>query len=120
MDVKRLVRANLDRVVAVALVIFGAVAVIVGWFGVSGTGLAAEQIPYLVSGGIGGTLLVVIGCTAWTSADLQDEWRRLDEIDERLAQLSSARSKGTYDAASANGHATSELPEKTVPQELQS
>jgi hypothetical protein len=87
MDLMALVRANPDRVTAVGLVIVGAVAVVLGWIGVSGTGLAAEQIPYLVSGGIGGLLLVVVGCTAWVSADLQDEWRRMDAIEDHLAKL---------------------------------
>lgn len=87
MDLKALLRANADRVIACGLVLIGAVAVVLGWIGVSGTGLAAEQIPYLVSGGIGGLLLVVVGCTAWVSADLQDEWRRLDAIEEHLDQL---------------------------------
>lgn len=87
MDLKAFVRANADRVIAVGLVIIGTIAVILGWFGVSGTGLAAEQIPYLVSGGIGGLILVVVGCTAWVSADLQDEWRRLDAIEEHLRSL---------------------------------
>lgn len=87
MELKTFIRTNADRVLAVGLVLAGAVAIIVGWFGVSGTGLAAEQIPYLVSGGFGGLLFVIVGCTAWMSADLQDEWRGLDAIQERLGQM---------------------------------
>jgi hypothetical protein len=87
MDLRSLLKANADRAIAVGLVIVGAFAVVLGWVGVSGTGLAAEQIPYLVSGGIGGLLFIVVGCTAWLSADLQDEWRRLDAIEEHLDQL---------------------------------
>jgi hypothetical protein len=95
MDMKTLVRVNVDRSIAIALVIIGAVALIVGWLGVSGTGLAAAQIPYLVSGGLGGVVLIVMGCTTWVSADLHDEWRRLDAIEERLEQLTSARGDGS-------------------------
>lgn len=87
MDLNRFVRANADRVIAVGLVLLGLVAVTIGWFGASGTGLAVEQIPYLISGGIGGVIFVVIGCTTWASADLEDEWRKLDAIDERLGEL---------------------------------
>ena len=106
MEMKTFVRANADRVVAFGLVVLGIVALIVGWFGVSGTGLAAEQLPYLVSGGLGGVVLIVIGCTAWVSADLQDEWRRLDAIEEQLGQLASSRATVATDNAPSNpnGH----------------
>lgn len=87
MDLKVFLRANWDRALAVVLGIVGVVALILGWFGVSGTGLAAEQNPYIISGGLVGIALIAIGCTVWLSADLQDEWRRLDALDERLGRL---------------------------------
>jgi len=102
MEMKEFLRANWDRALAVALVVVGVVALIIGWFGVSGTGLAAEQNPYLISGGLGGLALIAIGCTVWQSADLQDEWRRLDAIEERLAELTSA-SPDDPSTAGANG-----------------
>jgi hypothetical protein len=97
MEMKTFVRANADRVVAMVLSVLGAVLLVAGWFGVSRTGLAAEQIPYLLSGGLGGIALIAIGCTVWLSADLQDEWRRLDSLDERLHQLNAARPRATGD-----------------------
>jgi hypothetical protein len=87
MELTKLIRANWDRATAAALVLFGVVALILGWWGVSGTGVAAEQNPYLISGGLLGIALIGIGCTLWLSADLQDEWRRLDAAEERLAEL---------------------------------
>ena len=87
MELKTFVRANWDRLLAVGLVLVGILALIIGWFGVSGTGLAAEQNPYLISGGVAGIAMIAIGCTVWLSADLQDEWRRLDALEERLGQL---------------------------------
>ena len=87
MELKRFVRVNWDRVTAAGLVLLGAIALILGWWGASGTGIAAEQNPYLISGGLVGLALIGIGCTVWLSADLQDEWRRLDAVEERLAQL---------------------------------
>jgi hypothetical protein len=87
MELKKLIRANWDRATAAALVLLGVVALILGWWGVSGTGVAAEQNPYLISGGLLGIALIGIGCTLWLSADLQDEWRRLDAAEERLAEL---------------------------------
>jgi hypothetical protein len=87
MELKKLLQANWDRAVAAALVLLGGVALALGWWGVSGTGVAAEQNPYLISGGLLGIALIGIGCTLWLSADLQDEWRRLDSAEERLAEL---------------------------------
>lgn len=95
MEIKDFLRANGDRVAAVALVVLGAVALIVGWFGVSRTGIAAEQNPYIISAGVGGIALIAVGCTLWLSADLQDEWRRLDSLEEHLRTLVSNQTRGS-------------------------
>lgn len=87
MEIKNFLRANWDRALAVALVVAGVIALIIGWFGVSGTGLVAEQNPYLISAGLGGIALLIVGCTMWLSSDLQDEWRRMDAIEEQLLKL---------------------------------
>lgn len=44
-----------------ALPIVGLVLVGVAWYGASGTGYVADQIPYLISGGVGGLGLLLIG-----------------------------------------------------------
>ena len=91
MEMKNFLRANWDRVLAVALVVAGIIALVIGWFGVSGTGLVAEQNPYLISAGLGGIAFLVVGCTIWLSSDLQDEWRRMDAIEEQLKILGGRR-----------------------------
>lgn len=90
MELKQLLRTHWDRASALALLLLGFVAIALGWWGISGTGLAPEQNPYLISGGVLGIALIGIGCTVWLSADLQDEWRRLDALEERLAGLTNA------------------------------
>ena len=80
------VRAQWDRVVAWLLVAAGLVALLVGWIGVSGTPYLAEQLPYLVSAGMLGLFLLGLGATIWISADLRDEWRKLDEVADLLAE----------------------------------
>lgn len=95
---------NWDRTLAVAFVLAGLAALASGWVGISGTGLAAEQNPYLISGGLGGLALIGLGCTLWVSADLQDEWRRLDVLQERLADLEKQLSRDETEH-SANGRA---------------
>ncbi len=86
MDPAKWLRLQWDRALAWVLVAAGAIALIAGWVGVSSTAYAAEQLPYIISGGIGGIFLLGVGATLWLSADLRDEWRKLDQIEEALQQ----------------------------------
>lgn len=90
MAIGTFLRAYWDRILALVLVVLGAIALLLGWIGISGTGLTPLQNPFLISGGLGGLALIGVGCTVWVSADLQDEWRRLDAIEERLGAIVSA------------------------------
>jgi hypothetical protein len=80
----KLLRYQWDRTVAVGLVVGGLVAVVVAWVLASDTILTFEQIPYLMSGGLIGVCLVAVGATLWLSADLRDEWRKLDRLEEAV------------------------------------
>jgi hypothetical protein len=88
MDTAKWLRLQWDRALAWVLVAAGAVALIIGWIGVSGTAYSAEQLPYIISGGIGGLFLLGVGAVLWLSADLRDEWRKLDAIEEQTRQRS--------------------------------
>lgn len=46
---------------AIALVVGGAIALVVGWYGIASRTVLAYQLPYLVSGGLAGTALVIAG-----------------------------------------------------------
>jgi hypothetical protein len=85
--VKRLLGLFWDRVAAVTCVVVAVVTLIVGWVQVSAESQAGDQIPYVMSAGIGGLFLLAVGLTLWLSADLRDEWRKLDVIDENLRRL---------------------------------
>ena len=78
----KLVQNQWDRSAAIAAAIAGLVAILAGYIGVSGTRDAAEQIPYLVSGGILGLFFLGVAHALWVSADLRDEWRKLNELDD--------------------------------------
>jgi hypothetical protein len=54
-------RESLLMKVGVAVVVIGAACIGLGWWGASGTANLAEQIPYLISGGLFGVALVVAG-----------------------------------------------------------
>ena len=95
----KLIRYQWDRTLAAGLVVGGLVAVVVAWVLASGTILTFEQIPYLMSGGLIGVCLVAIGATLWLSADLRDEWRKLDRLEQ--AVLGNGAEIDATDVASA-------------------
>jgi len=78
------VRNEWDRALAITLVVAGLVVIYLGWRGVSDHLLPSEQIPYLASYGILGLFFLGAATTLWLSADLRDEWRKLDSIAEEL------------------------------------
>lgn len=86
MELKTWIRAQWDRVVGALGVVAGLVALLLGYQGVADTPYPAEQIPYVVSGGVVGICLIGIGLTAWISADLRDEWHKLDRMERLLEQ----------------------------------
>jgi len=87
MELGQWLRAQWDRVAAVVLSVAGIIALIAGWNGVASEKLPAGQIPYVVSGGLVGIVLIGIGATSWISADLRDEWRKLDRLESVATEL---------------------------------
>jgi hypothetical protein len=75
------VRTQTDRALAVGAALVGLVLLGVGWYGVSGQGVIAGQIPYVVSCGLGGLFAIGVAATLWISADLRDEWRKLGAVE---------------------------------------
>jgi hypothetical protein len=84
---KSLLHAQWDRTAALGLALAGLVALLLGWLGVSATSYVTEQLPYLVSGGLLGLFLVLAAGSLWVSADLRDEWRKLDTLDQHVLEL---------------------------------
>ena len=77
-------RIQWDRYTAWGLIILGGIVLLLGWLGISDTVYPAEQLPYILSGGIFGMFLLGIGAMLWLSADLRDEWRKLDRLEDAL------------------------------------
>lgn len=84
MDLMTMVRSQWDRLLAAGAALAGGAVLITGWFGVSGTPYPAEQMPYVISAGLGGLFLLGVSAVLWLSADLHDEWRKLDRIEEAI------------------------------------
>ena len=80
-------------VLALVAAVAGGVALLIGYFGVSGTLDPAKQLPYLISGGIGGLFLLGLAAALLFSADLgatrADIARLQDTIDELSEQVTS-------------------------------
>lgn len=87
MDLMNFARTYWDRVAAVVCTLAGAVLLFLGWRGVSDTPYPAGQIPYVVSDGLGGLFLLGLASLLWLSADLRDEWTKLDTLDQHLEKL---------------------------------
>ena len=87
MELGTWIRMAWDRAAAVGLIALGAVVLLVGWVGVSGEVYPAKQLPFIISGGVGGMCIIGLGALFWLSADLRDEWTALDRIHEALTDL---------------------------------
>lgn len=84
-----------DRVAAGVLLLLGVVVLFVGYRGVSDVPFASQQIPYVISAGIGGVFLLGVAGTLWLSADLQDEWRKLHRLEDAVRELAATTAAAT-------------------------
>ena len=84
--------AQWDRVVGWTCVGTGAVLTLSGALSVSSAQDQLDQLSYLASGPAIGLFLLGVGAILILTADLRDEWRKLDEV------VSLLRKAGTGDA----------------------
>lgn len=68
----------------------GALLMLLGYLGVSREAIVAKQIPYVVSGGIGGVLLAVIGAYFLGTEELRKDGGRLDRLEQMVDELHTA------------------------------
>lgn len=84
MNLMKYVRVQWDRAGAVVCAVVGVITLLIGYLGTSDTEYIAEQIPYVISGGLTAVILFVAAGVLWLSADLRDEWRELAAQGEDL------------------------------------
>jgi hypothetical protein len=89
---RAIVKQQWDRVLAIGAALVGVVLLVVGWVQVSSTAVVAEQIPYLASQCVGGLIAFGVATTLWISADLRDEWAKLDDIYQAVGGGEAVRS----------------------------
>ena len=85
-DILGWLRLQWDRAGAWGCVLAGALTLFIGWLGVSETAYTAKQLPYIAGCGLGGMALIGVGAMLWLSADLRDEWRKLDRIEQAIRE----------------------------------
>ena len=86
------------------LVGIGFLLVLIGYLGISREALVAKQLPYLISGGIGGLALVGFGAMLVGAEDLKRTHERIDHLEDLVADLHSALlSRPDAPAPSSNG-----------------
>jgi hypothetical protein len=69
------------------LAALGGLALLLGWYGVSGQALTAKQLPYLVSGGLTGIGLLILAGVFLATEDVRQQLGRLDEMERKLDAL---------------------------------
>jgi hypothetical protein len=69
------------------LTALGAIAIVVGWSQTSDELFVARQVPYLISGGLGGLGLLVLGGVFLTTNDLYRYTDRLDRVERKVDDI---------------------------------
>lgn len=84
MDLLTILKGLGDRVLGWTLIGLGGLLLLLGYLGVHDTAYVVEQLPYVISGGLGGLFLLGVGTMLLLSADLRDQWRTLVEIRDEI------------------------------------
>ena len=94
-------------------IVAGMLLVLAGYLGVSRESVVAKQVPYIVSGGIGGIVAAVFGTYLLATSELRRDSGRLDRLELMVGDLHGAllrRSDASPgDAPSDNGKGSSTL-----------
>jgi hypothetical protein len=68
----------------------GALLILLGYFGVSREAIVEKQMPYVISGGLGGLLLCIVGAYFLGTEELRRDSGRLDRLESMVQELHGA------------------------------
>jgi hypothetical protein len=112
-------RMPVERVLALigaALVGAGIPLIILGWYGAAHTPYTFEQIPYMISGGLLGLALTILGglfyFAYWLTRQVHETRRQSDQTEavyRRIEAMLSANGHGTAVAATSSSPAVGEF-----------
>ena len=74
-------------VLAWVLMAAGGVAILVGWYQVRDLPEVFLQMPYLISGGVGGAVLIGLGAALLITQDFRDDKQRLSALETKISEL---------------------------------
>jgi hypothetical protein len=79
------IRTQWDWILGYALMGVAGAVLLFTWVAVSGSRFVSDQLSSIVSGGLGGLVLLGFGALLIVTAGLSDEWRKLSRLEEALA-----------------------------------
>jgi hypothetical protein len=88
------------------LAALGGLALLLGWYGVSGQALTAKQLPYLVSGGLTGIGLLILAGVFLATEDVRRQLDRLGEVERKVDALYSLFAADISDVSGATAAPT--------------
>ena len=74
-------------VLAWILMALGGVAILVAWYQVRDLPEVYLQMPYLISGGVGGAVLIGLGAALLITQDFRDDKQRLSALETKISEL---------------------------------
>ena len=74
-------------VLAWILMVAGGVAILVAWYQVRDLPEVFLQMPYLISGGVGGAVLIGLGAALLITQDFRDDKQRLTELERKISEM---------------------------------
>lgn len=77
--------ARLGGQLGVLMCLLGFVAIFFGWNGAAGKNVSMAQFPFLISGGVTGIAIVVIGAAMLIIQNAREDRARLEAVLERIA-----------------------------------
>jgi hypothetical protein len=92
------------------LAALGALALFLGWYGVSGESLTSKQLPYLVSGGLTGIALIVVASVFLATDDVRRQLSKVDELHRKVDDLYALFVEDLAAPASGNPTAAAAVP----------
>ena len=74
-------------VLAWVLMAAGGIAILVAWYQVRDLDEVFLQMPYLISGGVGGAMLIGLGAALLITQDFRDDKQRLESLERKIAEM---------------------------------
>jgi hypothetical protein len=96
------------------LVPFGLLVMLLGWYGASNTGYLFEQIPYLISGGLIGLGLVLVGSFAYFAYWLTRLFHQQREQTDRMVSVLERLEARLSDLPTSNGAGSAAAPTRAA------